>query len=133
MQFQTQILPTNLTSPCQNTVHHTDSIVKHLNKIMNRKQHTVTIIRNGSKIHMELTNNNSIKLLTTETHLRTPPIPDDIMEHRTYVHMIFTPLHSHVVYYENSYPAFLLRQWHYSNKSYTDTFILPGHHYSKYT
>jgi hypothetical protein len=131
MQFQTQILPTDLTSPCQNTVHHTDSIIKHLNKIMQRKQQNVTITRNSYKIHMKVTNNDSIKPLTTETHLKTPPIPDDIKEHRIYIHITFTPLHSHVVYYENSYLAFLLRQWRYSNKSYTDTSSSPGHHYSQ--
>lgn len=70
---------------------------------------------------MIVSNNDSIKLITTETLIRTPPIPDDIVEHRIYIHIIFTPLHSHVVHYENSYLVFLLRQWHYSNKSYKDT------------
>jgi hypothetical protein len=70
---------------------------------------------------MIMSNNDSIKLITTETHLRTPPIPDDIKEYRTYTHIIFTLLHSHVVHNENSYLLFLLRQWHYSNKSYKDT------------
>jgi len=70
---------------------------------------------------MIVSNNDSIKLITTETHLRTPPIPDDIKEHRIYTHIIFTSLHSHVAHYENSYLAFLLGQWHYSNKLYKDT------------
>jgi len=43
MQFQTKTLPTDLTSPCQGTVLHTDSIIKHLNKTMQRKQQNVTI------------------------------------------------------------------------------------------
>jgi hypothetical protein len=60
------------------------------------------IIRNSSKIHMIVSNNDSIKLITTETLIRTPLIPDDIMEHRIYIHIIFTLLHSHVVHYENS-------------------------------
>jgi len=51
---------------------------------------------------MIVSNNDSIKLITTETLIRTPPIPDDIMEHRIYIHIIFTLLHSHVVHYENS-------------------------------
>jgi len=70
---------------------------------------------------MIVSNNYSINLITTETHLRTPPIPDNIKEHRIYLHIIFTPFHSHVVQYEKSYLAFLLGQWHYSNKSYKDT------------
>jgi len=43
MQFQTNTLPPDLTSPCQDTVLCTDSITKHLNKTMQRKQQTVTI------------------------------------------------------------------------------------------
>ena len=43
MQFQTKTLPPDLTSPCQDTVICTDTIIKHLNKTMLKKQQNVTI------------------------------------------------------------------------------------------